>query len=141
MNEIVYTVFHMNQLVESGEYEGYKFAIFNYGLNPSAYVGIPDGHPLRGNRTLIYSLINCHGGITLMENLRGEISRKNVPHLVEVFGNQFVIGWDYAHYGDFLPALALCRAGKVWTTEEIFDEIKDVIIQLKNIWRNSNEEK
>lgn len=139
MNEIVYTVFRTNQLVESGEYEGYKFAIFNYGLNPAAYVGIPDGHPFRGNRRLVQTMIQCHGGITFMENLRGAISRKNAPHLVEVFDNQFVIGWDYAHYGDFMPALALCRAGKVWTTEEIFEEVKDVIKQLKSVVINNDE--
>lgn len=139
MNEIVYTVFRVKEVIANGEIDGYKYAIFNYGTNPAAYVGIPDGHPLRGNRRLIQTTISCHGGITLMENLRGAISRQNVPHLAEIFGNQFVIGWDYAHYGDFSPALVMCSEGKMWTTEEIFAEVKDVIEQLKNFEINTKE--
>ena len=47
------------------------------------------------------------------------------------------IGWDYAHYGDYVgyelmfPKEFKIREEKNWTTEEILEEVKDVIRQIE----------
>ena len=134
MEEIIYSVLPFQRVIANDTYLGYQYVILNYNNNPAAYVEIPDGHPLRGNRKRIQDSIGCHGGITFMENFRGSISRANFPHLVELFGTKFVIGWDYARFGDYFPTFFMpTNGGKMWTSEEIYSEVIDVIHQLETI--------
>ena len=131
--EMIYSVIRLFYPLAGGEIDGYQYVIINHGYHPCAYVNIPDKHPLRGNRTMIERSIQCHGGISFMENFRGANARIKNQELYKLFGDTFVIGWDYTHYGDFLPGLALSINGKMWRTEEIMAEVKNVIQQLKDM--------
>lgn len=138
--EIIYSVMKIpNYPVAAGEINGYEYAILNYGYNPAAYVNIPDGHSLRGNRKLIETSIRCHGGVTFLENFRSPVTKSKYPHLYDLFGGKaLVVGWDYAHLGDYMPSLMGAEIrGKMWRTEEIMAEVKNVINQLKLLEGNN----
>lgn len=113
---------HEPDLLASGMYQFFRYAVISLGTHPCAYVQIPQGHPLYKAKTEeIEDAVSCHGGITYTGD-RGQ----NVPGLD---AGGFWIGWDYAHYGDrlgFAPDLS----GHAWTTEELLDECRSVIDQL-----------
>ena len=104
-------------VLERNIYEGYEYAVINYGTWPCAYVRIPETHPLYGEN---YDSLNiaCHGGLTF----------SGIPKFAD---DGYWIGWDYAHYDDFTGyALSINDDAKMWTTEEMIDECVDVIGQL-----------
>ena len=120
MKEMIYQNSWCFETLDNGEYLGYKYFIFSYGMYPCAYVKLPDNHPFYGN---FYDIIpiRCHGGLTFS----GEYSE---------LGYGFFIGWDYAHEGDYYTFVNPLIPGdglKRWTTPEILEEVKDVIRQLK----------
>lgn len=50
------------------------------------------------------------------------------------------IGWDYSHYGDYLGYdryYGCDKEDKKWTTQEIFEEVKDACYQLKQLEEES----
>lgn len=116
---------------KEGKFEGYKYYICGNPINgtPLAYVSLPKNHILYNKDYFEISDINCHGGLTF--------SGKRF--------NNFVIGWDYGHCGDYrplnksildflYPPTTLSETtGKQWTIEEIENECQEVIRQLKNV--------
>lgn len=116
MEDMVYTSFCMRRVIASGEEAGYSWYVLSLGTHPTAYVKLP-----KGTEAFSVDDISCHGGITYVNS-----SLKIGGGMVV---NGFWIGWDYAHSGDFsgyFPG----SGGKEWTTEEIIDDVKDVISQL-----------
>ena len=68
--------------------------------------------------------ISCHGGLTYSEEYLRTVDKKG-----------WFIGWDYAHYCDFLGyelemPIYIRTNGKKWTTYEIINECKQVIDQI-----------
>ena len=116
------------EVLENGLYNGYKFWIISYGSHPCAYVELQDTHPYYGKCNCdAYDLdIDVHGGITFGDfGLGSTISNKH-----------FILGWDYNHFNDYnynddIRGYSSC--GKKWTTEEIFEDVKNVINQLKEV--------
>lgn len=59
------------------------------------------------------------------------------------------IGWDYAHYGDYIGFYEDktiwkdkdTKGMKRWTTQEIFEEVKDACYQLKQLEEESPADK
>lgn len=108
--------------VADGFYRGFHFYVLTMGSHPCAYVD---------TRCSVFSTdaINCHGGITYKH-----FTLPTVPEISEF------IGWDYAHYNDFLAfndRLAKeygepYRAHK-YTLSEIVKECADVIDQIINL--------
>lgn len=108
-----------------GKFEGYPFVILSLGTHPTAYVCLPEGHPYFGKEldaTGEYD-INVHGGFTYARN---HVATSTIK-------DRWWLGWDYAHLGDFIPHLPGYERDdeKKWTRDEIIDEVKDVIRQLK----------
>ena len=109
-----------------GQYEGFDFYIYNLGGYPTAYVGLPKGHPLY-NKTLgdiELTDIDVHGGITYAE-----------PYLTFNTPEGWYIGWDYAHMGDYrTSSIAMLESpGHKYTTEEMIDDCESVIDAIKNM--------
>ena len=116
-------------ILANGFYKGYEYWILNLGVHPTAYVRVPHEHKYHMKHYDEIPLY-CHGGITYSE-----------PYLY--LGNNnyaigSIIGWDYAHSGDYSGRDELFKNwhgnyvdGKKWTTQEIFDEVKSVIKQLE----------
>ena len=105
--------------VADGFYRGFHFYVLTMGSHPCAYVD---------TRRSDFSAdaIKCHGGITYKDNRLATVPE--VSHF---------IGWDYAHYNDFLTfndRLAKkygepYRAHK-YTLSEIVKECANVIDQI-----------
>lgn len=109
-------------------YQGYMFRIISYGTHPCAYVKIPNKHKCYKKNPENYS-VYCHGGFTYSGNyLLGDLPSEK--HDV------WWVGWDYAHYKDYTVYSNYCMGGKKWTTEEIFEDVKDVIRQLAEVERS-----
>ena len=116
MKKMVYGLRKKCKILYSGEYKGHKFAIINLWSHPTAYVenkmGITDYCDFHLND------VRVHGGFTYC----------GTGHWSEESKNTSWLGWDYAHYGDYIYGNTL--SGKQWTTEEIYDEVKSVIDQI-----------
>lgn len=105
--------------VADGFYRGFRFYVLTMGSHPCAYVDV-------GRNEFLEDEINCHGGITYCDNTLATVPEKS-----------YFIGWDYAHYNDFLvfndrlakeygePYLA-----HKYTLSEIVKECANVIDQI-----------
>lgn len=96
---------------------GYDCEItFASGLNYCGYVFLPRGHRYYGKDYDEIPMV-VHGGLTFAS----EDSKGN-----------WVIGFDCAHSGDYLPYLSNENDGSLhhWTVEEVENEIKSMIPQL-----------
>ena len=124
------------ELLSNGEYKGYEYVVLSLGTHPCAYVGVSEDDKLYGlDYNSIYEKydINCHGGLTYSEDSLSflEFSQKYNCDVKNAIHNKWVIGWDYAHYGDYVVCFDECNvSGKKWTTHEIVEECKEVIDQL-----------
>ena len=116
MKEMVYRN-RKKEVLYSGEYKGYKFAILSLGSHPTAYIenkmSITDYDDFRLDN------VDVHGGFTYCDKGQWDEESKKTSWL----------GWDYAHCDDY------CYGdppwdGKQWTTAEIYDEVKLVIDQI-----------
>lgn len=121
---MVYTAKRLNppEMLADGEYKGFHFYVLNLGTHPCAYIDVTDTD-LNGKD---YSNIDiaCHGGLTYSDEYLRTVDKKG-----------WFIGWDYAHWGDYvgyevLYSDNLRTNGKKWTTDEIVSECKEVIDQL-----------
>ena len=105
----------------SGVYKGYEFEILSYGTHPCAYIRIPKDHKLyQAALNCRYTdelLLNCHGGVSFTGYLH---PKRN---------DNWWVGWDYSHLGDY-TSHCLSYTDKKWTTEEILDEVRIVIDEI-----------
>ena len=107
-------------VVYNGEYNGYKYEIKTICTHPTAYVYLKDSvdkyirccNPYNVD-AYTFDYIDVHGGITFYEGGK--------------------IGWDYAHYNDYIHDKIHSRYDNtyIWTYEDIMIEIKHVIDQLE----------
>lgn len=127
MNEMIYSANRLipPQRLAEGQHEGFTYYILNLGTHPCAYVDVTNTS-LHGSDYDDID-ITCHGGLTFASD-----------NLSTVETTGWFIGWDYAHYGDFVGyelnySTCFRLNGRMWTTEEIVDECKSVIDQIKKI--------
>lgn len=118
-------------IVDKGIIDDYQWFIASYGTHPCAYVKIPKEHKLHNRKDIgdFYD-IDVHGDITFT----GEDFLFNPV----VDNDSWWIGWDYAHSGDYrkitmFDELHFNDNSKKWKIEEIKNEIKNAIEQLKTI--------
>lgn len=112
------------RLLEDSVIDGYRYVIVDFEVSPCilpefcAYVEIPEGHPFLRMRLVqeIKDRIVCHGGLTYAINLAPFV-------LYECGRRNLWIGWDYAHNEDY---------GRKYTLEEIREEVKRVITQVRD---------
>lgn len=118
MKQMIYTFERDNEILDVGTIDGYDYVIMSYGTHPCAYVKTQNEQYVDEND------IDVHGGITFNGGRDFGCGRNHY------------IGWDYAHCGDYcgldmmLPPEYITD-DKKWTTEEILEDVKDVIKQLK----------
>lgn len=129
--QMEYTSKEKIEILAEGEYKGYQFYVLNFGAYPTAYVEIPKTSKLFNKHYLEYSSmdidIEVHGGITF-----------SADHLQNIRKDTWIIGWDYAHGGDYLGFLDILPDDlklsegmeKKWTTEEILENVFNVIEQV-----------
>lgn len=121
-------------VIASGEHEGFKFFIKDInGKHPTAYVCVPKGHPLyrceQDYNNPIYDCLDVWGGVTYADDV---LLGAEIPK------DSWVIGWDYAHAGDFCGSY-LDRSDEWYeglrkhTTDEIINECERVCNKLKEM--------
>ena len=66
--------------------------------------------------------VDCHGGLTF-----GDYFRKPFKH----WSKGYWIGWDYAHFGDYMPMLIRESNSEstVWSEKDVVKECESVINQ------------
>lgn len=111
--------------VAAGTSYGFDFYVVNQGgSHPCAYIVLP-----KFNGTSYNDIpVECHGGLTYgQRDLEG----------VKLEDGEYVIGWDYAHWGDYISGMDIGGSGgftpKKWTTDEIVNEVMDVCRQLREL--------
>lgn len=102
-------------LLYKDTYKNYNYYIMNYGTHPCCYIQLDKNDKYYGKNYEEID-IDCHGGLTYSEEVKGE----------------WVIGWDYAHYGDYNGFFNGLVNGKKYTTDELIRDCKKVIEQLVN---------
>lgn len=123
IKQMEYSSERKREILFEGKYKNYQFYILNLGTHPTAYVEIPKRNKLYG-KSYHYIDIDVHGGLTYSED-----------YLKGIKENSWFIGWDYGHFGDYMGyqvklPVDFSMYDKKWTTEEIFEEVKDVINQI-----------
>lgn len=124
MKEMVYNISQECEILYEGVYKGFHYAIVSLSTHPCAYIELTKEHKYYG-KDYDDIPIECHGGLTYSSN-KGIIFPKNNENHREGFW----IGWDYAHCDDYMIWYGGHYGTKKWTTEEIFEEVKNVIYQL-----------
>lgn len=107
-------------ILKNETYKGYEYYIITLGTHPCSYVVLPKDHKYYG---MNYDEIDvkCHYGLTYSRDYL--ISKDLIKEDV------WVIGWDYAHLGDYLP-YDFSDYGHKYTLDELEYEVKEVIKQL-----------
>lgn len=110
--------------VAAGTAYGFDYYVVNQGgLYPCAYVVLPQCHVFNG-APYDDIPVKCHGGLTYgARGLEG----------VKLEDGEYVIGWDYAHWGDYIPTHGTPSYDKQWTTTEIVNEAVNVCRQLREL--------
>ena len=129
MKEMHYTTEQIFNPLYIGLYKGFRYAVVSYGHHPCCYVALESSHPYYGVQYEDIFLF-CHGGLTYSHFGLGGFESTCV-----IFNYPYwVIGWDYAHCGDFikLPQVSARSKefGRKWSTEELIIDCKNVIEQL-----------
>lgn len=127
MKEMLYKAERKIEILDKGEFLDLSYWILSLGTHPTAYIKLPNDSKYFGK---VYDdiQIDVHGGLTYSrDHLWTGEGEKEI--------NGWFIGWDYAHYGDYmgyeemLPA-NIRTCGKKWTTQEIKEEVFDAIKQI-----------
>ncbi|MFW6173501.1 MAG: hypothetical protein ACOC5T_07145 [Elusimicrobiota bacterium] len=120
------------------EYKGTEYLVYWFDEvgHYNGYVRILDNHPYNkkvDKKEKVFGEevstgyddipIDCHGGLTFSVRIT---KRNKYP---QGFTEGAWIGWDYAHSGDKTKYFE----GKEWTAEEVEEECKNVINQLKKL--------
>ena len=119
MKEMKYSGYGVSEILADDTYNGNHYVIISTGFYPCAYVEIPKENSLYGKPCNEVN-ISCHGGICFsQERSSGE--------------DDWYIGWDYECIEDYYYSKVApwrTNEGKKWITEEIFEEVKNVIKQI-----------
>lgn len=115
-------------LLNRGKCGDYEYLVISLGRHPCGYVCLPKDNKNFGK---FYDDIDvdCHGGLTFSDETISflEYSDKYKCMVKTSIKDKWIIGWDYAHYGDYT---AFDRTGKRYSTQAITLECQYVIMQL-----------
>lgn len=113
MKEMVYKEECKKELLHSGEYKGFKFAIYSYGIYPMAFV---ENEPKFKDTAEANKGVSVHNKIMFIGKTQDD---KDTEYF----------GWDYGRQGDFVGYYDPERFAthKKWTTAEVFEEVKNCI--------------
>ena len=133
MKQMIYTTTREISLLEYNNYKGFNYYILSLGVHPTAYIQIPKDHKLF--RVIYDELpdIDVHGGFTYSRDYLWVNKKTKL--------DGWFIGWDYAHYKDYMGYYENTEREwyrdtinlKRWTTKEMIQEAKSVIEQILEV--------
>jgi len=130
MKEMIYQAERLKEplLLASGNENGYNYYVLSLGTHPTAYVELPHESQYFGAEYDDVP-VECHGGLTYGRNYLHTVATEDE--------GRYFIGWDYAHYGDYVGYNELFHLGfgfeTRYMTEDIIKECIDVIRQLSDV--------
>lgn len=140
MKEMIYKQrMEKSEVLDNGNYKGYEYVVLSLGSHPCAYIILDENDKLYG---LHYDTVHkkydiyCHYGFTYSEDYLNflEFSEKYKSLVKSSIKGKWVLGWDYAHHGDYCGwDTDNLLGGKKWSTSEIVSECKEVINQIVDI--------
>lgn len=122
-------------ILNQGIYKNYEYIILDLHTHPTAYICLTSNSLFCQKKYNDIPII-CHGGLTYSNNHLNRVikySEKYKCDTVQKIHRDWIIGWDYAHLGDYCGFdlfFSTFSSAKKWTTEEITEECKYVINQL-----------
>lgn len=112
LKEMLYnTLDNYVEVLDHDVYRGVEYYIVNRGSWPCAYINV-----LKDKKEKVDSL--CHGGVSWHD--------RYIPGIDKAKG-KYWLGWDYGHSGDYTVFGLHMTMGKVWHTDEILKEVREVI--------------
>lgn len=117
-------------VLDKGFFKNYEYIILSLGTHPCAYVCIDSDNPFY-KKHYDDIPIRVHGGLTFAEDKLHrvlEYSEKYKCDTLQLMQRDWIIGWDYGHYGDYNTMID--PTGTKHTTQEIKEEVKYAINQL-----------
>lgn len=130
MKEMFYRIERTKgEILDKGVIEGFRYYIVSYGTHPCCYIILPKTHRYY-KKDYIDIDLNAHGGLTYADT-------ELFCHAHSI-NQEWIIGWDYAHYGDFmgyylLEGFECFRLGHKYTTKALYEDVKFAIKQLKEV--------
>ena len=132
LKEMKYSSERKIELLATGHFGEYEYFILNLGWHPTAYVRIPENHPLFG-KFMDEVDLDVHGGVTYSDN------HLYISESEKIDG--WFFGWDYAHYGDYGGYQEIKEIKNIfekyqymqkkWKTEEILEHVRQACRELK----------
>lgn len=128
MKEMEYIGFKKNyrEILDQGNFYGFNYYIMNLGTHPCCYVKISKNHAFfkKGYDDID---IDCHGGLTYASNYLMGVD-------TDALDENWYIGWDYAHFGDYMYFKKNMKLdGHKWTIDELREDAEEVCKQLAKI--------
>lgn len=119
IKRMVYTNEHRCDLLYSDVYKGYLYFIMDYGMYPCCYI-VLDKDNKYYSQDYNNIPLNVHGGLTFSSSELHGIMNKD---------DNWIIGWDYAHYTDRVGEYYI--SGHTWKTTELIRECIKAIDELE----------
>lgn len=129
MLEMVYSPVRKITVLAKGVYKKYQYRIVSNGTHPCCYILLNEGNKFYKKK---YEYINDilrseqlpHGGFTFSSFLN-----KKYREILKIKDKKtYVIGWDYAHCGDYYASfLNLESQDHKYTTTELLEDVKETI--------------
>ena len=119
-------------ILNYGVYKGYEYHILNLGTHPCSYITLTKDDKLFGKTLdeLDETDVYCHGGFNYADNT---LSSRTYSY-VNKYEDKWIIGYDYGHYKDWTGYMSdehnIMLGNKKWTTNELREEVREVIEQL-----------
>ena len=122
MKEMIYGN-NQFEILDMGTYKGKDYVIISMmGYHPCAYVHSNYDY------TFKYEYDSpAHCGFTFYGSLSHWKHKDTLDEETKQFFNRCFIGWDYGHAGDYHGGCSFFEDDKKWTTEEILENVKEVI--------------
>ena len=126
IKSMIYTELTNNaQVLYEDKYKGIVYYIISYGTHPCCYLLLPKGNKYY-NKPYTKIPLDVHGGLTYASSKH---------FLIDNVNKEWIIGWDYAHYGDRfgLRCYNFTKFDHTWKTTELIRECVKAIDELEVI--------
>lgn len=129
---------HLKNILDWDIYDNYEYIILNLHSHPCAYVCLKSDD-IFNQKHYDDIPIETHGGLTFAEPTLYHIEQYSDKYKCVVntsISRDWIIGWDYNHYGDYNSIFH--EIGHKYTTKEMLEDVHDVIRQLNEYNINYN---
>ena len=121
---------YLKDILDWRTWHNYEYVILNLHSHPTSYVCLTSNDVFY-QKDYNDIPIQVHGGLTFSEPTLYCIKQYSPKYKCDVntsITRDWIIGWDYGHYGDYSKIMQ--ESGRKYTTKDILKDTKSVIKQL-----------